>query len=108
MCGVISVGGSDEADDDRHWLAPFWSALPAAGDTTHLLSQLVPPDRRASACSASWTTSAGPGPIDEINEFEAQQRDHGTLIVKLFFHVSAEMQDERLRERGRKIRGATG
>ena len=32
---------------------------------------------------------------DEINEFEAQQRDHGTLIVKLFFHVSAEQQVER-------------
>ena len=31
---VRSVGGADEADDDRHWLAPFWSRLPAAGDTT--------------------------------------------------------------------------
>ena len=29
---------------------------------------------------------------DEINEFEAQQRDHGTMIVKLFFHVTAERQ----------------
>jgi len=36
---------------------------------------------------------------DEINEFEAQQRDHGTLIVKLFFHVSAVQQQQRLRER---------
>ena len=36
---------------------------------------------------------------DEINEFESQQRDHGTLIVKLFFHVSADEQAERLRER---------
>ena len=31
---VRSVGGADKADDDRHWLAPFWSRLPAAGDTT--------------------------------------------------------------------------
>ena len=28
--------------------------------------------------------------IDEINEFEAQQRDHGTMIAKLFFHVTPE------------------
>jgi hypothetical protein len=28
--------------------------------------------------------------IDEINEFEAQQRDYGTMIVKLFFHVTPE------------------
>ena len=28
------VGGGDGGQDDRHWLAPFWSALPPAGDTT--------------------------------------------------------------------------
>ena len=37
--------------------------------------------------------------FDEINEFEAQQRDYGTLIVKLYFEVSAEVQAARLRER---------
>ena len=37
--------------------------------------------------------------VDEINEFEAQQRDYGTLIVKLYFDVSAETQDQRLAER---------
>ena len=37
--------------------------------------------------------------FDEINEFEAQQRDYGTLIVKLYFDVSAEVQEQRLRER---------
>ena len=31
---VVNVGGADEAGDDRHWLAPFWSRIPAAGDTT--------------------------------------------------------------------------
>ena len=36
---------------------------------------------------------------DEINEFEAQQADDGTVIVKLFFHVSQEVQDERLKAR---------
>ena len=41
------------------------------------------PHRREGWCRAAF---------DEINEFEAQQRDHGTLIVKLFFDVSAEAQ----------------
>jgi hypothetical protein len=36
---------------------------------------------------------------DEINEFEAQQADDGTTIVKLFFHVTQETQDERLKAR---------
>ena len=37
--------------------------------------------------------------IDEINEFEAQQRDHGTMIAKLFFHVTPEKQAASLRAR---------
>ena len=37
--------------------------------------------------------------FDEINEFEAQQRDYGTLIVKLYFNVTAEVQERRLRKR---------
>jgi polyphosphate kinase 2 (PPK2 family) len=36
---------------------------------------------------------------DEINEFESQQRDHGTLLIKLFFHLTADEQAKRLRER---------
>ena len=42
--------------------------------------------------------------FDEINEFEAQQRDYGTLIVKLYFEVSAEVQEQRLaRARGQSV-----
>ena len=95
---VINVGGAADADDDRHWLAPFWSRLPAAGDTSifyrswyrriieEKVAGTIDDKRFARAC-------------DEINEFEAQQRDHGTLVVKLFFHVSAERQLATLRER---------
>ncbi len=46
------------------------------------------------ASAAQW----GRG-YDEINEFEAQQADDGTNIVKLFFHVTQETQDERLKAR---------
>ena len=38
---------------------------------------------------------------DEINEFEAQQRDYGTLLVKLYFDVSADVQEQRLEQRRR-------
>ena len=37
--------------------------------------------------------------FDEINEFESQQRDYGTLIVKLFFHVTDATQSRRIAER---------
>ncbi len=95
---VRTVGGADEADDDRHWLAPFWSRLPAAGDTAIFYRswyrQIIEQRVFGGASDKAWARAC-----DEVNEFEAQQRDHGTLVVKLFFHVSAERQRERLAER---------
>jgi len=93
-----SVGGSEARDDDRHWLAPFWSALPPAGDTAIFYHswyrRLVEERVNGRVADKAWTRAC-----DEINEFEAQQRDHDTLIVKLYFHVTADVRAARLRER---------
>jgi polyphosphate kinase 2 (PPK2 family) len=95
---VHTVGGAEEADDDRHWLAPFWSRLPAAGDTAIFFRswyrRIIEQRAFGRASDKAWARAC-----DEVNEFEAQQRDHGTLVVKLFFHVSADRQLERLTER---------
>ena len=88
------------ADDEgeQHWLARFWAALPRSGRTTvfyrgwhhsvveQMVAGVADPNGVARAC-------------DAINEFENQQHEHGTLIVKLFFHVSADVQTERLQLR---------
>ena len=34
--------------------------------------------------------------FDEINEFESQQRDYGTLLIKLYFHATDKVLDERI------------
>ena len=92
------VRSGERGDDDRHWLAPFWSALPPAGDSTifyHSWYRRLIEDRMEGRSDAKrWSRAC-----DEVNEFEAQQHDHGTMIVKLFFHVSADQQQQRLRER---------
>lgn len=92
------AAGSDGGNDQRHWLSPYWSALPPAGDTTIFYRswyrRLIDDRAQGLIEGKRWSRAC-----DEINEFEAQQRDHGTLIVKLFFHVSAEQQLQRLRER---------
>jgi polyphosphate kinase 2 (PPK2 family) len=44
-----------------------------------------------------------PRVFDEINEFEAQQRDYGTLLVKLYFDVSADVQEQRLARRRQSV-----
>jgi polyphosphate kinase 2 (PPK2 family) len=95
---VIKVGSSDGGDDDRHWLAPFWSRIPSAGDTTIFYRswyRLIVEQRvLGNLDDKRWARA-----IDEINEFEAQQRDHGTMIAKLFFHVTPEKQAASLRAR---------
>lgn len=83
---------------EGHWLAPFWRQLPGAGHTTVFYRswyRRVLDDR----LQGRVTDKAAARAFDEINEFEAQQRDYGTLIVKLFFEVSGEVQLRRLEER---------
>lgn len=95
---VVSVAGSEESDDERHWLAPFWSNLPAAGDTTVFYRswyrKVVEQRVLRGFDDKRWARAC-----DEINEFEAQQKDHGTLVAKLFFHVTVERQAANLQER---------
>lgn len=95
---VHDVGVPGAFDEDRHWLAPFWNALPAAGRTAIFFRSWY---RRAAEASATgkFDAKALSRTLDEVNEFESQQRDHDTLLVKLFFHVSEEVQQDRLREK---------
>jgi polyphosphate kinase 2 (PPK2 family) len=83
---------------EGHWLARYWRQLPAAGHTSIFLRswyRRVLDDRILGRVDDKTAVRA----FDEINEFEAQQRDYGTLLVKLYFEVSPEMQDRRLAER---------
>ncbi|HVH37925.1 MAG TPA: polyphosphate kinase [Sphingomicrobium sp.] len=93
-CGSAAVF----AEEERHWLTPFWTRLPKAAETSLYYGSWYrrPIHERASGAmdDAHWARS-----FDEINEFEAQQLDSGTLLVKLFFHVSEAVRDRRLRAR---------
>ena len=83
---------------EGHWLARFWRALPEAGSTAIFFRswyRRVLDDRILGRIDDTALTRA----FDEINEFEAQQRDYGTLIVKLYFDAAADVQEQRLRER---------
>jgi AMP-polyphosphate phosphotransferase len=84
---------------EGHWLARFWRQLPAAGETAIFFRswyRRILDDRILGRTDEAGVARA----FDEINEFEAQQRDYGTLIVKLYFDVSAEVQEQRLSDRG--------
>ncbi|WP_162888065.1 hypothetical protein [Sphingomonas mesophila] len=82
---------------EGHWLARFWRDLPANGRTAlyvHSWYHRVLEDRVLGLAEpAEWGRAH-----DEINEFESQQRDHGTLILKLLFHVTEAVRARRLTE----------
>jgi len=86
--------------NEGHWLARFWRQLPSAGNTSIFFRswyRRVLDDRLLGRTPEESVARV----FDEINEFEAQQRDYGTLLVKLFFDVSADVQEQRLAQRRR-------
>ena len=96
-CHCLTLSCEPE-EGERHWLARYWAAVPAPGCSTlfHGSWYHQAADERA---LGRLTDKAWARRGDEINEFEAQQRDHGTVIVKLFFHVTQEVQADRLAAR---------
>ena len=80
---------------EGHWLARFWNRLPASGHTAiffHSWYRRVLEDHVMGLVSdKEWKRG-----FDEINEFEAQQRDYGTLLIKLYLHATDKVLDERI------------
>lgn len=93
--------------DHRHWLACYWASLPQPGCSTFYFpswhARLL--DRRT---EGSWDAKRWTRGCDEVNEFEAQQSDHGNLVVKLFFHLGAAAHAERLARRADDPRQSNG
>jgi AMP-polyphosphate phosphotransferase len=95
---VWPIAAPSEEERIRHFLWRFWKRLPGKGeinifDRTWYGRVLV--ERIEGYCSeADWQRG-----FDEINEFEAQQRDNGVTLIKLFLHITQAEQDARFRER---------
>ncbi len=95
---VWPVKAPTEEEKARHFLWRFWAKLPAAGAIAIFdrswYGRVLVERVEGYASEAEWRRA-----YDEINEFEAQQCFDGTAIVKLFFHVTQDVQDERLKAR---------
>jgi len=97
-CVVHPTAFDQREASEGHWLARFWRQLPSAGNTAIFFRSWYRRvlDDRVLGRTREETV---PRVFDEINEFEAQQRDYGTLLVKLYFDVSADVQERRLERR---------
>ena len=95
---VWPIAAPTAEEKARHFLWRFWQRLPMDGaigifDRSWYGRVLV--ERvEGYASEAEWKRG-----YDEINEFEAQQADSGTTIVKIFLHVTQKEQDQRLQDR---------
>ncbi|MET0248651.1 MAG: polyphosphate kinase [Sphingobium sp.] len=95
---VWPIAAPSREERDRHFLWRFWTRLPAGGniaifDRSWYGRVLV--ERVEGFCSKKEWKRA----YKEINDFERQQIDAGTNIVKLFVHITQETQDRQLAQR---------
>ena len=95
---VWPISAPSLEEKERHFLWRFWQKLPMAGDIAVFdrswYGRVLVERVEGFASATQWKRA-----FDEINEYEAQQKDDGTAIVKLFIHVTQETQDERLADR---------
>ena len=95
---TVTVEPGLRNDDVGHWLAPFWATLPPSGRSTLFFhswySRTLEDKVLGLVGDKEWTRS-----FDEINEFEAQQRDNGTLLIKIYCHVTEQTRMRRLEGR---------
>jgi polyphosphate kinase 2 (PPK2 family) len=95
---VWPIKAPTDEEKARHFLWRFWTKLPGAGEIAVFdrswYGRVLVERVEGFATERQWRRG-----YDEINEFECQQADDGTTIVKLFVHITQKTQDERLRAR---------
>jgi polyphosphate kinase 2 (PPK2 family) len=87
------------ADEKRHhFLWRFWPALPGWGGMAIFdrswYGRVLVERVEALATPEQWSRA-----YDEINEFERSLTDEGTILIKFWFHISAEKQLSRFERR---------
>ena len=92
---VYPIAAPSKEEAARHFLWRFWTRLPASGNIVVFdrswYGRVLVERVEGFAKTAEWQRG-----YDEINEFEAQQVDSGTTIVKMFLHITQTEQDKRL------------
>jgi len=98
FCQVIPFAAPTEEERARPYLWRFWRYLPMRGHVTlydRSWYGRVLVERVEGFCSeADWRRA-----YSEINDFEAQLREHGIVVVKFWLAITKEEQLRRFKER---------
>jgi len=95
---VVPVAAPTAEEKARHYLWRFWRAVPKAGHITIFDRSWygrVLVERVEGVCTKQQWQRA----YREINEFERQLVDFGTVLVKFWLHIDAEEQLRRFKAR---------
>jgi polyphosphate kinase 2 (PPK2 family) len=97
-CRVVPIAAPNDEERAHHYLWRFWRHLPRAGrmlifDRSWYGRVLV--ERvEGFATPEDWRRA-----YDEINDFERQITEHGTLLLKFWLHIDKDEQLRRFEER---------
>ena len=95
---VIPIASPTPGELARHYLWRFWTRLPRSGHVTIFDRSWygrVMVERIEGYCGEDdWKRAYG-----EINEFEKELVDYGTIVLKFWIHIDPETQLERFEQR---------
>jgi len=95
---VYPIAAPHGEDKTRHYLYRFWRRLPERGQIAIFdrswYGRLLVERAEGLATEDEWTRA-----YKEVNSFERQLRDFGTILVKFWIHISREEQLRRFEER---------
>lgn len=97
---AIPIAAPTEEERAHHYLWRFWRHLPRAGHTTIFdrswYGRVLVERVESFATEAQWQRA-----YKEINDFEEQLVDHGSVLLKFWLQVSQQEQLRRFEERKR-------
>ncbi|MFV1959356.1 MAG: polyphosphate:AMP phosphotransferase [Planctomycetota bacterium] len=95
---VISISAPTDEELAHHYLWRFWRQLPRAGRFTIFdrswYGRVLVERVEGFASEREWRRAYG-----EINDFERQLVQHGTVVVKFWLHITPKEQEERFQAR---------
>jgi len=97
---VYPISAPQGEDKTRHYLYRFWRRLPELGQVAIFdrswYGRVLVERVEGFAQEAEWKRA-----YKEINSFERQLRDYGTVLMKFWIHITREEQLRRFEERQR-------
>jgi polyphosphate:AMP phosphotransferase len=93
-----SIGSPSDEERGRHLLWRFWEKIPAKGRIAIFARSWYSRSLAEVISGIEWKRGVRRS-LAQINQFERQLADDGTIVLKFFLHISKEEQKKRLNER---------